>query len=133
MPRQRSPSSPDWDRPGFRSLDDAELVPVVNGKGVSRGLHLYLGKLRHLHADSAARHHAFLVHMLPDDTIGVHFHRVAQFQVLFGAEAASYQRREVPPGTALVQYADPYSAYGLTSHEDAGFMAVVMQFPAFTA
>jgi hypothetical protein len=102
----------DWDRPGLRSIDDAELVEVVNGKGITRGLHLYLGGLRDRHGGSAGKPHAFLVHMLPDDTIGVHFHRVGQFQVFFGATAAVYQRRPVPPGTALVQYADSYSSYG---------------------
>lgn len=49
-------------------------------------------------------------------TIGAHCHAVDQFQILFGAPGARYQRHDIPP--VMVHYADAYATYGPLRGED---------------
>jgi len=49
-------------------------------------------------------------------TIGAHCHAVDQFQILFGAPGARYQRHDIPP--TMVHYADAYATYGPLRGED---------------
>ena len=53
---------------------------------------------------------SFLVNCWAGREFETHFHPVDQFQLFYGVEGATYQRREVPP--LLLQYADAYKVYG---------------------
>jgi hypothetical protein len=53
---------------------------------------------------------AFLADVKPDEHVGSHFHPVDQFQVMYGAPGAFYQRSPVPK--VFLHYADAYSVYG---------------------
>jgi hypothetical protein len=52
----------------------------------------------------------YLARVAPTHDVGSHFHKVDQFQVMFGAPGAFYQRSQIP--RVLVHYADAYSVYG---------------------
>jgi hypothetical protein len=53
---------------------------------------------------------AFLVQMAVNKTSPAHFHGVEQFQVMFGAPGAWYQR--TPVESMMVHYADAFTTYG---------------------
>jgi hypothetical protein len=52
----------------------------------------------------------YLARAVPNRVVESHFHPVDQFQVMFGAPGAFYQRSAIP--RVLVHYADAYSVYG---------------------
>lgn len=111
--------SGEWWPFGLRAEDQAEVMSTVDDEGVRRDVHLFVGGLRDRRGGPQGKPQGFLVHMLPGERIGAHFHRVDQFQVFFGASGATFQRTELPRGSVTVQYADAYSTYGPFAAGDA--------------
>jgi hypothetical protein len=104
---------------GTRSLlsfDESDKLDIVDGVGVQRDVHLYVGGLGRHRPGASGKPQGFMVRMPPQDRIRPHFHRIDQWQVFFGAAGAKYLRTSIEEGEVLVQYADAYSTYGpLTS------------------
>jgi hypothetical protein len=46
----------------------------------------------------------------PGITLGAHFHRIDQFQVFFGSDGATFQRKPIP--SVFVHYSDAFTTYG---------------------
>lgn len=95
----------------LRANAGARPVTVTDGLGVSRTVDLYSGGLPRTDFGDIGPQ-AFLAHLHPDDVVPAHFHQIDQFQVLFGAPGARYQRTEIPAGTVVVHYTDAFSVYG---------------------
>ena len=67
---------------------------------------LLVGKTGH---DSFPGPQGYLARVAPTHDVGSHFHKVDQFQVMFGAPGAFYQRWR---SRAFLHYTDAYSVYG---------------------
>jgi hypothetical protein len=88
----------------FYREDGAHVVEVVTGNGEQRRVSNYLA------VDGGPQ--AFLVTAAPGGVIPPHFHRVDQYQLLFGGGGARYKGRTLPADTLTIHYADAFSTYG---------------------
>lgn len=89
--------------PAFVSCSDVEPLHATTSFGEQRTIY-------QLVIDKEKGPDGYLVHMPPHTTTRAHFHRINQFQILFGAPGAIYQRH--PIERPVVHYADPYTTYG---------------------
>lgn len=84
----------------FQTLDDGESATRDGGS-------LLVGRTGKV---TFAGPQGYLARVAPTHSVGSHFHKVDQFQVMFGAPGAFYQRSQIPQ--VLLHYADAYSVYG---------------------
>src|SRR4051812_8766458 len=85
-------------------LIDADARHFVNEFGEPRTIfHYYEGA-------AGQEPEGFMVRLPRESSVKAHFHRVDQFQLLFGAQGSWYQRTKWQG--VLVHYADAYTTYG---------------------
>jgi hypothetical protein len=87
----------------FQTLDEAVPVGNINSGSTQR---YFLGVKGQLLPGPEA----FLARSAEGHETDSHFHRIDQFQIMFGAPGAYYQRSPLP--CALLHYTDAYSVYG---------------------
>lgn len=68
--------------------------------------HVFFGERDH----SGPGPQIYMNNVDPGITLGAHFHRIDQFQVFFGGDGATFQRKPIP--SVFVHYADAFRAYG---------------------
>jgi hypothetical protein len=86
----------------FQTIDDAEIVQGGDG-AIHRS---FLGAMRQLGAGPQA----YLGDCVEGNEVDSHFHKIDQFQVMFGAPGAYYHRSPLPE--VFLLYSDAYSVYG---------------------
>lgn len=112
-----------WWGPGLRRIEDCLLLMHQTDLPI----HVCVGGLwerldedgqpvgglwNDLPVDPQGKPQGYLVHLPPDRTVSPHFHRMDQFQVLFGGEGVFYLRTPVAAGAVLLSYTDAFSTYG---------------------
>jgi hypothetical protein len=106
---------------------DASLTVAVTGPGASSS-HQFLGppssRATEVEGYGAPMPQAFLAAFRPDFTLGVHFHRVDQFQWFVRGEG-TFAGHPIGPGT--VHYADRLKPYGPLYTGDDGTSIVTLR------
>jgi hypothetical protein len=89
----------------FVAFEEAELRRVAT-PDYSFDSHVFFGSREY----SGPGTQIYMNNVDPGVTLSAHFHRIDQFQVFFGNDGASFQRKPIPP--VLVHYADAFATYG---------------------
>jgi hypothetical protein len=89
----------------FVAFEEAESQRV-SAPTYSFDSHVFFGSRQY----SGPGPQVYMNNVDPGVTLGAHFHRIDQFQVFFGTDGASFQRKPIPP--VFVHYADAFRTYG---------------------
>jgi hypothetical protein len=104
---------------GFRALEDTPVRSInPEGEGPKDDIHIWIR--------GEAGPSAVMRRMGSGSRTGSHFHRLDQFQLCFGSPGVFFQRRDVPPGTVLVHYADAYAVYGPFGSDGPGTLDLLV-------
>jgi hypothetical protein len=88
----------------FLRFEDTVKESLVTKQGDARSRRTYFSV--------AGGPHAFQIGTPRNGIVRPHFHRVDQFQFVFGGPRTSYKGDAIAAGHGLVHYADAYSTYG---------------------
>ena len=88
----------------FVRFEDTANVSVVTKQGDAMQQRTYL--------EVTGGPHAFQIGTPENGSVNPHFHRVDQFQFIFGGVGANYKYDPIEEGHGLLHYADAYSTYG---------------------
>ena len=89
----------------FVAFEDTEFQRVAE-PGYSFDSHVFFGSRKY----SGSGPQIYVNDVDPGITLSAHFHRIDQFQVFFGNDGASFQRKPIP--SVFVHYADAFATYG---------------------
>jgi hypothetical protein len=87
----------------FVAFEDTEFQRVAEHGFDS---HVFFGSRKY----SGPGPQVYMNNVDPGITLDAHFHRIDQFQVFFGNDGASFQRKPIP--SVFVHYADAFRTYG---------------------
>ena len=87
----------------FVAFEDTEFQRVAEHGFDS---HVFFGSRKY----SGPGPQIYMNNVDPGITLDAHFHRIDQFQVFFGNDGASFQRKPIP--SVFVHYADAFATYG---------------------
>jgi hypothetical protein len=89
----------------FVAFEDTKFQRVAE-PGYSFDSHVFFGSRKY----SGPGPQIYMNNVDPGITLSAHFHRIDQFQVFFGNDGASFQRKPIP--SVFVHYADAFATYG---------------------